>query len=139
MALRVFLGMCTVSFAIAAYWAWKGLWMVLPFAGLEMLCLGVGLTWALHHNRYREVLQITDGTMIIQRGYGLPQKQDALPLHWIRLHVVKPKRVGQPHRIQLRCSDRWIEIGRVLTDAERLALADRLEGWLREERFAAAA
>ncbi len=38
-----FASICAVSFAIAGVLALKGLWPILPFAGLEMLVLG----WAL--------------------------------------------------------------------------------------------
>ena len=40
---RFYLGIVIVSLGIAAAFAMKGIWLILPFAGLEMVALGAAL------------------------------------------------------------------------------------------------
>ncbi|MEN8718813.1 MAG: DUF2244 domain-containing protein [Oceanococcaceae bacterium] len=134
LALRFLLGMCIVSFGIAGFWAWRGFWMLLPFAGLEMLCLAGGLAWALHQNRFREVLRIEGSTLHIERGHGRIQQQWNMPLHWVRVAVQPPRHRGEYSRVELQCSAKRVEVGRVLSEEERLQLASRLQQWLRQAR-----
>lgn len=41
--MRFYIGMVVVSFSIAIAFALKGAWLILPFAGVEMLVLGAAL------------------------------------------------------------------------------------------------
>src|SRR5437868_14875252 len=38
-----YLSIVCLSFAIALFFAWRGSWLVLPFAGLDLLGLGIAL------------------------------------------------------------------------------------------------
>src|SRR5262245_44660681 len=52
--------MCAVGFGIAAVFAARGYWPILPFAGLELAALGAALWVTQRRNRYREVISVTD-------------------------------------------------------------------------------
>ena len=42
---------------VAAAWALKGYWLNLPFAGLELVVLGIALAITVRRGRYREVIR----------------------------------------------------------------------------------
>ncbi|MBV8062944.1 MAG: DUF2244 domain-containing protein, partial [Nevskia sp.] len=68
--------MCTVSLAIGGFFAWRGFWPILPFAGLELAALAAALVVSLRRNRYREVVHFEDECIRIEvgeigRGAGL--------------------------------------------------------------------
>ena len=55
-----FLTTCCVSFAIALAFAWQGLWLIVPFAGIEMLALGLALYWCLKRLSRVETITVSD-------------------------------------------------------------------------------
>lgn len=130
--------MCTVSLAIGGFFAWRGLWPVLPFAGLELAALGAALAVSLRRNRYREMVCF-DGEEIrievgqIGRGAGLTVR---LARGATRVLLESGPYRNSPTRLVLSCQGQQLELGRCLTDAERLRLAGRMRelihpGWRR--------
>ncbi|MGH8562488.1 MAG: DUF2244 domain-containing protein, partial [Nevskiales bacterium] len=67
------LWMCVLSFGIAGVLAWRGYWLVFPFAGLEMLALAAGLWWSLRGNVYREVIILSPDRILIEAGRRRPE------------------------------------------------------------------
>lgn len=128
-ALLFFSGMCLICFGIAAAFAVKGYWPVLPFAGLELLALGAALLVVLRRNRYREVLWF-DGEhlrlecgMVGQGAYLKCEWPRASTRVWLELGPLP----SSPTQLVLACGPQRMVIGSCLTDTEREALARRLK------------
>jgi uncharacterized membrane protein len=130
--------MCTVSLAIGGFFALRGFWPILPFAGLELAALGAALVVSLRRNRYREVVSF-DGAAIrvevgeVGRGAGLTVQ---LERGATRVLLEPGPYRNSPTRLLLSCKGQLLELGRCLTDAERSRLAARLRelihpGWRR--------
>jgi uncharacterized membrane protein len=128
--------MCTVSLAIGGFFAWRGFWPILPFAGLELAALAAALGVSLRRNRYREMV-VFDGDEIrvevgeIGRGAGLAIR---LVRGATRVLLESGPYRNSPTRLVLSCQGQQLELGRCLTDEERLRLAGRLRelihpGW----------
>ena len=122
----VFFGsVCLVTFGVAGAATLLGFWPVLPFAGAEMLLLG----WALRSNmqrRYqRETIHITETEVVIEDMNANPRRI-VFPRHWSRVKIRRPK--SPLHRCQLviESHGRSREVGKFLTEEERLQLADEL-------------
>jgi uncharacterized membrane protein len=131
--------MCTVSLAIGGFFAWRGFWPILPFAGLELAALAAALAVSLRRNRYREVVDF-DGDAIcvevgeIGRGAGLRVR---LARSSTRVLLETGPYRNSPTRLLLSGQGRPLELGRCLTDDERGRLADRMRelihpGWRRK-------
>lgn len=121
--------MSTVVFGIAGLLASYGLWPVFPFAGLEMLALGLALRVSLRRNRYREVLTFSADRLAIEFGAvgnGASSCVE-MPRHWTRVQLVAGARRMDPSRLVLNCSGQRVEIGRCLTDDDRRRLFDRIQ------------
>ena len=130
--------MCTVSLAIGGFFAWRGLWPILPFAGLELAALAAALTVSLRRNRYREVVSFDGDTIRVEvgevgRGAGLELR---LTRSGTRVLLERGPYRNSPTRLLLSCQGQQLELGRCLTDAERQRLARRMRelihpGWRR--------
>ena len=128
-ALGFFAGMCLICLGIATAFALKGLWPVLPFAGLELLALGAALVVVQKRNRYREVLWFETDRVRVEFGVvGQGARSScewprALARVWLE-HGPHP---SSPTQLVLACGAQWVTIGSCLTDDERAALARRVK------------
>ena len=51
-----------------------GAWPILPFAGLELICLGAALYYVNWKLQYRHVITLSDKTVRIEKGHYHPKK-----------------------------------------------------------------
>ena len=125
--MRCFLvGMCVVSFGIAIGFAMVGLWLVLPFAGLEMLVLVLAFSVVKKSSACREVVSVVDENIIIETGRTRPEKSCVFQRAWTQILLQAPQIKGYPSRLLLRCGSRQVEVGACLNNDERHALRRRL-------------
>lgn len=119
---RVLYGMTIFSLAIAGAFAAVGAWVVLPFAGLEMLALGSALYWVSWKQQYRHVLHFRDGRLLIEKGVYYPKRQ----WHWhcsaSRILVGEAAHFLDPLRISLCCGGETVPIGDFLGREDSHAL-----------------
>lgn len=125
--------MCTVSFGIAGLFTWMGYWVVLPFAGLEMLALAAGLWWSVRDNAYREVVSVDGERVRVEAGRGSPQRRWEFQRAWLQVRLQPGEHRNGPTRLLVTSSGRGCELGRCLTDEEREEVAERLRRWVRPE------
>lgn len=126
-------GIGTVSLAIAGCFAWRGFWPVLPWAGLELTALGAALWVSVRRNAYREVLRFDEGRLRIESGMvdrGVHSVWE-LPRGSTRALLEPGPTANAAQRLLLSCGSQRIEIGRCLTDEEKVALQQRLGQLLR--------
>ena len=121
--------MAVTGFGIAGLMAWRGLWPILPFAGLELGALGIALYVSVRRNGYREVIRMSGDTVHVEFGMLGRGASATLSLsRWWTRAVLEPG--GHPHapsRLLLRSAGQEVEIGRCLTDDERERLYRRLK------------
>jgi len=70
---RIFLLIITfISTLIAGAFAWLGAWLILPFAGAEILLLG-SLLWYVYtvHSR-QEVVHFSKAEVVVEKGWREP-------------------------------------------------------------------
>ncbi|MES2684766.1 MAG: DUF2244 domain-containing protein [Pseudomonadota bacterium] len=121
-----------VALTIAVGFTLMGFWPILPFAGLELAALGTALWVSLRRNRYREVLDFSEGRVKV--GFGWMGQGASAEIDWARSFtrvLLEPGSTRNGHnRLYLTSSGQRIAIGRCLTDAEREALYARIKGLL---------
>ena len=120
--LLVFVFIFVVSVGIAAAFAIFGAWLILPFAGLEMLVLYLAFRYVERHAADYELIEIDGDQVSIERFEGGDTRRDALSRHWARVVVS-----GNGSRLALRSHGREVEIGRGMSNAQRLELAQALK------------
>lgn len=116
------LGTLLVSGSIAAL----GYWLVLPFAGAELVLLGFVLGYSMRRGRYREVVSVGADEIVIEKGLGRAEFREVFPRHWSRVCLEPARLRGYPSTLSIVCHGRHCLLGDCLTETERVSLASRL-------------
>jgi len=116
------------AFTIAFSFAFFGLWMVLPFAGLEIFALVGLMYWVALQCRRQEVIRIVDHRIVVEQGYETPKKTWQSDLFMTRLVIDRPTGYGRPRRLFLRGSQQQLEIGQFLNEEDKKLLVAELRG-----------
>ena len=115
-----------LTLGIAGIFALQGMWLILPFAGLEVMALTIGLYICSLHCRDREVITINDEKVSIESGRGKPKQSCQFERAWLNVVLKKPVIQGYPSQLLLCSKGMEIEIGKYLTNKERKSLAETL-------------
>jgi uncharacterized membrane protein len=114
-----------VALVTAVFFAFQGAWLILPFAGLELLALvSVIYYWYRHHQRM-EVLSFSDDAIVIQKGCREPEKEWVYEKFWSKA-MVRRAHQWYPLQVAIRHRGEEVEIGRFLTDDEKQVLINQL-------------
>jgi uncharacterized membrane protein len=134
----VFASIVLVSFAFGAAFAVHGLWLVLPFVGLELLAVAAAFFCYGRHAADFERIEFDAGQIRVERHEGgqIDEAQIAVP--WARVEIDEVGR-GWMRRVRLSIVSRGerIEVGRHLSDPRRRRLAQELRQALRTSAVAA--
>ncbi|MBC8026900.1 MAG: DUF2244 domain-containing protein [Steroidobacteraceae bacterium] len=124
-ALLFFGSVCFATFGVAGAATLMGYWPVLPFAGAEMLLLGWALKTSMDRGHEREHIDVTETEVIIEYSTGAPRRV-VFPRHWARVKIRRPKsRLHRAHLV-IESHGRAYEVGKFLSEEERLHLASHL-------------
>jgi uncharacterized membrane protein len=112
--------------AVALVFAWRGMWPVLPFAGLEVGLLAWAVRSSLRRGWEREVIIVSEDEIVVERnGFRAPPAA-VFARHWARVKLRGPHQRLHPSRLFIESHGRTCEVGRFLTEEERCGLAERL-------------
>lgn len=116
--------------AVATYFVSIGAWLVLPFAGLELLLIGAGIYANARWTHRREVVEVGGNDLRVLRGGRALAEIKRLPRHWTRVTMRQDPRGWYPSLLLLECHGQRIEVGKALVETERLQLANDLRSKL---------
>ena len=121
-----FFSLLTISGVTAISLTVMGFWMVLPFTGLEMLVLWIGLYVVARRTHECEVISIAGDSVRIEKGRKHPEKVWTLARVWARVVLERCPGSWYPSKLFIRSHGRAIEVGRFLEEEERQRLAAEL-------------
>ena len=104
----------------------KGLVLILPFAGLEILALGVVLYVSAWRGGVREVITITEDKVRVESGRSAPEYSHEFDLAWVQVVLERPWHNWYPSNLFLRSHGQQVQIGCFLNEEERQGLANEL-------------
>lgn len=111
-----------VAVLIAAGWAVAGAWVILPFAGLEAMALGVALViYARRVGDYERISLIGERLLVEVRD-GDELRRHEFNRAWVRIVTGH----GGRGRVAVGYHGREVEIGRQLAEGERRRLVQEL-------------
>jgi uncharacterized membrane protein len=127
-ARHFFLFVCAGCLGFAGLIALRGYWPVLPFAGLEMLGLGLALKLNLDRRHQLQTILISENDVCIEsrRKRGVIM-QVVFPRHWARVKLLRSYAPSHPSRLLIESSGRSCEVGQFLTEEERQGVARQLD------------
>ena len=126
-------GLGILSVGVAIRFALLGLWMILPFAILDLIAVAVLVQFSRHKSAFAEKVRITDDTVEIFHLQKNNDQRWSFPLYWTKVNLQAPEHHWYPNRLMLGASGKWVEIGQCLTDAERSALSLGIQDEIRRK------
>ena len=117
--------MVAFSMFIAGGFAVLGFWPILPFAGVELLFLGVAFYLCALQGKQRQVVVVGQDTVavICDKG-GKASKSRRFKRAWTTILLAKPTTgIWYPSRLTLRSHGNEVELGKFLNEQERRLLA----------------
>ena len=124
--MMIYLLVSGVTISIAFSFFTQGLTLILPFAGLELLALGVVLYISAWRSNIKEVVNIGEEKIRIEIGRDVPEKIYKLDKAWANIVLERSWNNWYPSRLLLRSHGRQLEIGKFLNEQERQCLAIEL-------------
>ena len=121
--MAVFGSVAAVSFAFGAMFAVLGAWLVLPFAGVELLALAAAFVVYGAHATDGERLRLTKGTLSVEVAEGSSVRVFEFPAREVRLLAEEGERLAG-RRLYLAHRAGRLEVGRHL-GAQRRAAVER--------------
>ena len=127
----VLASLVAVSFTIGVGFAAYGLWMVLPFVGLELLAVALAFVCYGRHAADYERLDVHNGELRLERADGARLITRAWPASAARVDLLPGEGIlAHPH-VYLSVRGERMEVGQLLADERRLDLARELRQALR--------
>jgi uncharacterized membrane protein len=118
---------CLVALAVGLFFSLQGLWLVLPFSGLEMLVLGIGLYVTSRKVYRREVITLDlEHTRIEKGGQRIDQRWE-FKTPWIRIVDELPDHRRPRRKLAISMYGESVEVGSFLANPEKEALAFQLK------------
>lgn len=111
---------------IASSFALVGLWMILPFAGFEIIALVLLMYWVACQCRRRQVIYLDGSRIRVEKGYREARLAWDSELFWTRLIIGKPPYRGHPSKLILRSKQQQLEIGEFLNEHDKAMLVAEL-------------
>lgn len=132
----VFGSLVAVTFAFGAAFAVLGLWMVLPFVGLELLAVAVAFLCYGRHAADVERIELVGGRLTVEQIEAERRRRWEFDPARVRIEVDERGRgLGARVQVRLASDGERIEIGRHLLDARRPQLARELRAALGRTRL----
>lgn len=120
--LMFYLLLCVMSLSVASFWWWFGAPMVMPFAWLELLAVGIALLAYARHATDLEHIALRHGCLTVEHASGNRRERVEFQPAWVR---VEPE-TGDSSLIELSGQGRKIAVGRFVRPEMRRQLAREL-------------
>ena len=131
----VFASLVAVSFAFGVGFAAFGLWMVLPFVGIELFAVGAAFFCYGRHAADFERIAIAPGVLSVERVEGAHTRRWEFDPRVSHVQIeARGRKWGQRVRVFLRSPAATLELGRFLLDQRRSQLAGEINGALMRTR-----
>lgn len=122
--------LCVVSLSVATFFWSMGALLVLPFAAMELVALGVAFLVYCRHATDHEIVRMEEERVVIERETAGRLVTQSLPRRWVRVSR-GDKSSGL---VSLRVSEREVQVGRYVRPALRDLLALELRHALHTAR-----
>lgn len=118
-----------LSALIGTGFALFGAWLVLPFAGLEMLAVGIALYIYARHATDHERVVLEQGSLLVETVVAGKRSAIVLNPHWSRVMIENGRRGfgGARQNVFLSEQGRFVPIGRYVNAGQRSLFVQELK------------
>lgn len=121
-----FVGIAAFCLGIATVFAVLGMWPVLPFAGAEVIAVGIGFYLSAMSGREMEVVSVNSDKVAVEKGRLRVRRRWELQRTWAQIRLLPPRFPWYPTRLVIRSHGKEVELGGFLSEEERQRLAGEL-------------
>ena len=125
--LMFYLLLCSFSLSVASFWWWQGARMVMPFAWVEIVGVGLAMLVYARHATDLERIAVRRGRLTVEHASGNRVERVEFEPAWVR---VEPES-GDRSLVELSGQGRRIVVGRFVRPEMRSQLARELRMALR--------
>lgn len=118
------LSLLALSALISVSFALMGAWVILPFAGLEIIALSTALYWVCWKLNYRHVISVDDKSIKIEKGHYYPVQTFELDRKGSIVTVHKKKHCWDSPDVHLKNGGEEVMIGEFLNKDDTHELID---------------
>ena len=118
---------CAVAFAVGMFFTLQGLWLVLPFSGLEMLALGFGLYLTSRKVYRKEIITLDQDRVRIEKGVRRVDQSWEFKTPWIRIVDERQDDRSARRTLVISMNGESVEVGSFLANSEKDELAFQLK------------
>ena len=104
----------------------QGVWMILPFAGFELLAVSAAFYCCLRHKHDFETVEINEDRIHVKRQVASKEQTFEFQTHWTKVFL-EITQGWYPSKLWVTSKGQQVEVGQWLTDPERQLLATRLK------------
>lgn len=122
----VFLVIAGICLSIASVFAVLGMWPVLPFAGAEVIAVGIGFYLSAVSGRETEVVSVNSDEVAVEKGRNRLTQRWVTQRAWAQIRLLPPRIRWYPTRLVIRSHGNEVELGAFLNEDERRQLAGKL-------------
>ncbi len=116
---------------IAVVFALLGAWLILPFAGLELLALGAALYHVNWKQQYRQVITVSADSVCIDAGYHAPRRRWRFPRQGTGLTITAEQHPWDGPELCVHDRNASVTLGEFLNREDSLKLIDLLQREIR--------
>lgn len=128
----VFVFIAVVCLGIASVFAVFGMWPVLPFAGAEVLVVGIGFYLSASAGRETEIVSVGNDKVAVEKDSRRLRQRWVLNRAWLQIRLLPPRFRWYPTRLVIRSHGKEVELGGFLNEDERRQLAGQLRSAIGE-------
>jgi len=114
------------SALIAVGFALAGAWMILPFAGIELLLVGTALWYVNWKCSHQQVITVDEETLSVDKGVLRPRRRWEFSTEDTSVSVLEAPYPNDPPRVSLCSAGERVSIGEFLGHEELAELLTRL-------------
>lgn len=118
---------CLVALLIGLFFTLQGLWLILPFSGLEMLVLGIGLYLTSRKANRREVITLGPEHTRIEKGVQRIDQSWEFRTPWIKVDEQHADDRSPRRKLIISMYGESVEVGDFLANSEKEELAFQLK------------
>ena len=118
---------CVVAIAIGLFFTLQGMWLVLPFSGLEMLALGTALYLTSRKVYRKEVITLNPDRTRIEKGVQRVAESWEFKTPWVRIIDEPASTRNSARRLAIGMHGAVVEVGSFLANSEKEELAFKLK------------
>jgi uncharacterized membrane protein len=124
---QIVASLAAIGILTSSYFAFQGLWLILPFTAIVIGGLFLCLYIRLRANLDTEIITFDENDVLIERGRYHAEKTWRYHRSWAKIFVRNPKIRGHPKQIFIRSHGKELELGAFLNKKDKELLIKNLK------------